>query len=215
MKRSPISFFYSPLTLLPCSLALSIILPSCTGQNKSYTGNNPTGHGPFNSRGDYVEEWADSPSRWKSGGLFGGKTPPPVPQDEQGLLAGNDNPPANLSPIGSGSGTSKTSPPHEVKLARIEPTRSVSSTTPKPKTSVSSTTPKPKPKTSVASTKPKPKPVAVKPKTSPSTRVIVKKGDTLYGLALRYKTSVSAIQRANGISGSNLAIGKSLVIPSK
>ncbi len=215
MKRSPISFFCSPLALLPCTLVLSIVLPSCTGENRGYTGTNPTGHGPFNGRGDYVEEWADSPSKWKGGGLFGGKTPPPVPQDEQALLAGNDNPPANLTPLGSAQGTSKTSAPREVEVARVEPTRSVSSTTPKTKTSVASTTSKPKPKTSVTTTKPKPKPVAAKPKSSPSTRVTVKKGDTLYGLAIRYKSSVSAIQKANGISGANLQIGKSLVIPRK
>ena len=135
------------------------------------------------------------------------------------MLAGNDNPPANLSPIGVGQAITKTSPPREIEVARLEPTRSVSSSTPKPRTTVSSSTPKPKPKTSVASTKPKPKPkpkpVAVKPKTSPSTRVTIKKGDTLYGLASRYKTSVSAIQKANGISGSNLTIGKTLTIPRK
>jgi membrane-bound lytic murein transglycosylase D len=43
----------------------------------------------------------------------------------------------------------------------------------------------------------------------------VKKGDTLYALALRHNTSVSAIQKANGIKGSNLTIGKSLTIPRK
>jgi LysM repeat protein len=43
--------------------------------------------------------------------------------------------------------------------------------------------------------------------------VVVKKGDTLSGLAARYGSSVSSIQRANGMRDTKLAIGRSLVIP--
>mgnify|MGYP005852353757 CR=1 FL=1 len=79
--------------------------------------------------------------------------------------------------------------------------------------------PEPRPEPRVASTPrrtskpqstPKPKPVVVKPK---KIRHTVKKGDTLYGLARRYGTSVSAIQKANGLKGNIIRTGKTLVIP--
>lgn len=58
--------------------------------------------------------------------------------------------------------------------------------------------------------KPKPKPVVVKPKTRYHT---VAKGETLYSLARKYGTSVSAIQKANSLSGTTIRTGKSYVIP--
>lgn len=42
----------------------------------------------------------------------------------------------------------------------------------------------------------------------------VASGDTLSGIARRYGTSVSALQAANGLSGSNIRIGQKLAIPS-
>jgi LysM repeat protein len=56
----------------------------------------------------------------------------------------------------------------------------------------------------VSSPRPKPKPIV---------RHLVKKGDTLYSLGRRYGTSVSSIQRANGISGTNIRLGQTLKIP--
>jgi LysM repeat protein len=72
-------------------------------------------------------------------------------------------------------------------------------------------TPKPKPRP-VVKPKPKPKrkPVVVKPKT---IRHTVKDGDTLYGLARKYGTSVSAIQKINGLKGTLIRTGRSYVIP--
>ena len=67
--------------------------------------------------------------------------------------------------------------------------------------------PKPKPRPVV---KPKPKPVFVKPKT---IRHTVQKGDTLYGLARKYGTTVSKIQKANNLSGTIIRTGKTYVIP--
>lgn len=58
----------------------------------------------------------------------------------------------------------------------------------------------------------KPKTVSTKPRSS-SRYHTVKKGDTLYGLSRRYNTSVSAIQRANGMSGTVIGLGKKLKIP--
>jgi LysM repeat protein len=64
---------------------------------------------------------------------------------------------------------------------------------------------------------PKPKPtVAAKPKPKPAaTRYTVKKGDSLYAIALRNRSSVAAIQRANNISGSLIRPGQVLVIPKR
>lgn len=43
---------------------------------------------------------------------------------------------------------------------------------------------------------------------------VVKKGDTLYGIALRYGTTVARIKSANGLRSDLLRIGMSLRIPS-
>ena len=69
--------------------------------------------------------------------------------------------------------------------------------------------PKPAPaKPAPAPAKPTPLPA---PK--PATRHTVVKGDTLYSLGRRYGTSVGAIQRANGITGTLIRIGQTLKIP--
>lgn len=222
MNFFPIRFSTTSVGGILCVALAALISSSCNNATNN-TGTHP-GYGPFDSRGNYVEELADSPpSRWGRAA----KSPPPVPQNEQALLTGNDNPPANLTPLSSGDSSRKPSsaaadiavagPPPVVKRS----TENVKSTTIKPKSADTQarTGSKPKPEATVAKTTSKPKtkskPVASKPQILPSTRVVVKKGDTLYELALRYKTSVSAIQKANGIKGSNLSIGKSLTIPRK
>ncbi len=78
--------------------------------------------------------------------------------------------------------------------------------------------PKPKPVTTARVTpKPKPRPVVKpkpKPKPKPKTiRHTVRKGETLYSLSKKYGTSVSAIQKANGLRGSTIQTGKSYIIP--
>lgn len=58
--------------------------------------------------------------------------------------------------------------------------------------------------------KPKPRPVVVKPK---RIRYVVKKGDTLWGLARKFGTTVSKIQKANGLRGTVIRQGKTYSIP--
>ena len=114
------------------------------------------------------------------------------PFDEDGnyIEAWADNPPPR-----SKRSKSKPAPPGpEPRLA------SAPATIPSPQPQTYRTAPKP-----VYKPKPKPKPKFV--------RHSVKKGETLYGLARRYGTSVSAIQKANGISGALIRIGQSLKIP--
>ncbi|MFM7666733.1 MAG: LysM peptidoglycan-binding domain-containing protein [Bacteroidota bacterium] len=66
-----------------------------------------------------------------------------------------------------------------------------------------------------------PKKPEVKPQTpkkdtnkKPSTKVhIVKKGDTLYGIAAKYKTTVAQLKKSNKLKSENLQIGQKLIIP--
>lgn len=140
----------------PATTFVTVALVGCHG----YTGTHPSGTGPFDSRGNYVEAWADNPSKWNQRPT----APEPEPEPE---------PPA---------------------IVRADPP---------PRPQISNPTPPP--------AKPAPKP---KPKPKPSfTFHTVRKGDTLYGLAKRYGTTVGRIQQANGISGSLIRIGQKLKIP--
>jgi LysM repeat protein len=160
------------------SLLTALILSSCG--NFSTTGQT-AGTGPFDSRGNYIEEWAVNPSKWRQGSSPRPTrtTPPPVVTPDIPAIAKNEQPPSRSIPLDT---------------SRPAPTR------PAPPQVVS---------------KPKPKPAPAKPKPKPSTTVrhTVRKGDTLYGLALKYKSSVAAIQSANGIKGTIIQPGKVLTIP--
>ncbi|HHB90713.1 MAG TPA: LysM peptidoglycan-binding domain-containing protein [Anaerolineae bacterium] len=73
------------------------------------------------------------------------------------------------------------------------------------------TAPAPKATPPAAGIKPTIKPA---PTASQYTIYVVKKGDTLYRIAKRYKTTVKALQRINGIADpSKLAIGQELKVP--
>ncbi len=54
---------------------------------------------------------------------------------------------------------------------------------------------------------------SVKVKSTPPVTHTVKKGDTLYALSRKYKTSVDAIQRANRLKGTIIGIDQRLIIP--
>lgn len=153
-----------------------ICLSSCSSGGKTVTVNKTSGfqqsHGPFDSNGNYVENWADqAPKRTFTWNRSAKKKPTP-PQS-----------------------TSKS-----VSIAR--------NTTPKKVyTTPETTAPRKATKKSTAK--------KITPKTKPPIYHSVVKGNTLYGLARQYGTSVSAIQKANRINGSNISIGKRLIIPRK
>lgn len=72
---------------------------------------------------------------------------------------------------------------------------------------------KPKTSTSSSSTvKKKPTTTTAKKSTSSKTHTVVK-GDTLYGLALKNKTTVAKIKSANGLSSDLIRLGQKIKIP--
>ena len=181
-------------------LATPLLCHCGGGTNITSSGSSNPGYGPFDRHGNYVEEWADKPAKkhWWA------RKPKPAPAKEEPKVASTTKP--------EKSETKPTRSTQVAALSRPTMPRDSSSASSRP-----TTTPPPRPKPTVASTppapKPKPKPTPVKPKAPPPIRHTVVKGDTLYNLSRRYGTSVSAIQRANGIKGTTIRLGQRLVIP--
>lgn len=182
-------------------IALAIALPSCgvdgTGSgNRLLLANHPTGTGPFDSRGNYVEDWADNPANWSRPSAVASNTRTPAARPnlpaEVPVVARHEQPPMNAVPIVA----SAPPPPRP-------PAPATASRTSTPATTAAAPKPKPKPKPVVASA----------PKPATPTRYTIRKGDTLSGIAARHKTSVVALQRANNIKGTLIHPGKVLVIP--
>ena len=170
-----------PVFWLPFLSALTFFVASCAN-HQSPDPNDP-GYGPFDQFGNYREDWADDPSKWRRPGSR--QTPT---QDDLPQVAKNEQPPAHANPLAPSASTSTKPAPPKVQSS------------PRP-----TTTAKPKPTVVKAKPKPKPQPQV--------TRYTVKKGDTLSGIASRNRSSVSAIQRANRISGTLIYPGQSLVVP--
>lgn len=163
---------------------LVALFTQCGSGNRlaSNPGENPVGTGPFDRRGNYIEDWADSPDKWYR--------PSPVPTRPT-AIAKNEKPSA--------------------------PTLAANRAAPTPTPTVSNPQPRPQPAATPAP-KPAPKPVVAKPKPKPPAkpapiRYTVRAGDNLSRIAARHKSSVTAIQRANGITGSLIRPGQVLVIP--
>jgi LysM repeat protein len=70
----------------------------------------------------------------------------------------------------------------------------------------------PKPSKTPAAPSATPRPTAT-PSTGYSTTYKVKSGDTLYGISIRFNTSVKAIQQLNDLKSTTLHIGQTLKIP--
>lgn len=103
---------------LPTLSALALILTGCTATDPSLA-NDPLGTGPFDSRGNYREDWVDDPSKWTKPGSR-------HQADDLPVIAKNEEPPPNATPLAPGR-------PSTSRPAAVKPT-------PKPK-------PKPKPTT--------------------------------------------------------------------
>ena len=187
----------------PLISAIAIMLPvvscflsSCGGganEDHRNRGLNP-GVGPFDRHGNYVEAWADDKSKgvaWRADHVVGqpqmAKAEPPAPTSYPAVASANVTPQPQSS-----SRTSRRKAP--VSGATTRPTRSRVASSRQSAAKPQST-------------------VKTKPKNKAPLRYSIKKGDTLYALSRKYKTSVSSIQRANGLKGTNLRIGRTLLIP--
>jgi len=195
-KRSLHLFLILPL--------LCLLIASCgsSGGKDSPSSYNP-GYGPFDQDGNYIEEWADKPAKKRWWGSSKKK------DDPKTAVAKKETPKPKV-----------TSKP------KVTP-KSVASTTPIPKTTYTAPRPVTQPvsippkeyraPTTTTYTPPvsKPKPTVVKvtPNKKAPIRHTIRRGDTLYGLSKRYGASVSAIKKANGLSGNTIITGRSYLIP--
>lgn len=208
-------------TVLCLSLvsAFALVLTGC-GNSGSGSSGPQASTGPFDNRGNYVEEWADNPSKWKRTGR--GPSPHELKTDDLPQIAANDQPPQNSVPLVSAARVSRPEPvTNSVTASRpaVASTREVVVKSGRPVTQSESAVvkakpkakpeakPEAKPKTTVAKVKPKPKPKA--------TRYVVKKGDSLSTIASRNGTTVSAIKSANSISGTLIRPGQTLSLPKR
>lgn len=186
---------------------IALALSNCTNTNSGDAPQSTTG--PFDRTGRYIEEWADNPSKWRKGSAD--PSPHELNSDEIPEIAKSEQPPLDSNPLASA--TPSKSPlsfftkkaPSKPKLAAAAPASAPVVVATKAETkpaskAVSKATPKP-----VAKAKPKPK----------SRRYLVKNGDSLSLIASRTGSSVSAIKRANGISGTLIRAGQTLTIPGK
>jgi LysM repeat protein len=215
---------HSRWLLLPAA-SVSLFFASCTSGTGPLAGNNPAGTGPFDSRGNYVEAWADNPSAWRKGNSQ------QVAEATPDRAAATDIPvspefvkveevPNNAVPYQQGGTTTTVvyKKPTPATVTRSAPERTVAKNTSKPSSTTTKSTTKSKPSSTVAKSTTKPKAtvkkelVKSKPKPKSSSHT-VKSGDNLYNIAKRYGTSVAAIQKANGTKGAMIRPGQSLVIP--
>ncbi|MEN9974693.1 MAG: hypothetical protein RLZZ282_699 [Verrucomicrobiota bacterium] len=199
---------------LPFSAAVVLFLTGCAN-NGGLSGNDPVGTGPFDSAGNYREEWANDPSKWRKPGT---RSQAAVSTDDVAVIAKNDQPPPNANPLDASSAATQKMP---VAKSASQP-REVARRTGKSKSDDTRTTAHESPRASdrKPSTKSgksgKSKEVKQVAKAkSKSGRYVVKQGDNLSGIASRNRSSVAAIQKANGMSGTFLRAGQTLTIPKR
>jgi len=213
-----------PITWLPISCALILLLNGCAN-NSGSSSNDPLGTGPFDSHGNYREEWANDPSKWRKPN----SRSQPTANDEVPVVAKNEEPPPNANPLApAGSSSLKIKPAQHAEdhtsttSTHKSTTASRKASSAKPKSTAtahkSSTTDhaahhptKSKTKTSTPS---KTSTTASKSKSKgKSIRYTVKKGDSMVAIAERYDSSMAEIKKANGLSGTKVRSGQTLVIP--
>ena len=197
-----------PLFHALCGVVVLLSLNAC----QTTPGKQEPNVGPFDSQGRYVDAWADDESKWR----------PYTPKDVEGdppKIASNEQPSPNSVPLLPGAVASAEVPPHggsgspRTTTTKVTSIKSKADTDRTAKTGSSKTkgdtdrTAKTSSKnpSSTAKTTTKPK--------SASVHHVVKSGDSLYSIAAKYGCSMNALKEANGISGSIIRDGRSLVIP--
>jgi len=173
-------------------------LASCTnfgsGPGFGTTGSQQAGTGPFDENGNYIEAWADNPSKWRKSG--GARSPHELGTDEIPKIAKSEQPPQNSIPL---------YPSTLIARSKSSGLKSKADVAKAGATKTSA-------KSAAKSTTAKASPAKSQPK---STRYVIKQGDSLSSIASRMGCSVSALKSANGISGTAIRAGRSLTIPGK
>ena len=182
----------------------ALLFVSCGGTSGiSSAGASNPGYGPFDRNGNYVEAWADRPAKkhWWA------RKPQEAPAKEEPRIAAVPKKTEKTKPAAT--------PLRPTEVASLSRQSTYTPPKPAPRPTSTYTPPKPKPVayTPPPKPKPKPKPTPVKPKAPPPARHLVVKGDTLYNISRRYGASISSIQRANGIKGTTIRLGQTLLIP--
>lgn len=157
-------------------------------------------HGPFDSNGKYIESWADKPPRRifvnrrgesKSSKPSKPKTLPNPPTPQPNYAPQPQRLPQYTPPSSRPSNYSnRTSPPRT--QSTIPPVASQRN----PQTSA-----------------PRPQPQVIRPRAQAPISHRVTSSDTLYSLSRYYGVSISSIQRANGIRGTTIVTGSTILIP--
>lgn len=195
-----------PILWFSLSSAVLLTLSGCVSNGGYPSGSSPSGTGPFDSQGNYHEEWANDPSKWRKPGSH---SQPSAPSDEVPVISKNEQPPLNASPFAApdsraSSASRKTSHQSEASKTTASKRKSSADKSTVRKTSTRSNNDAPKAKSKSKST--------AKTKTRPS-RYVVKKGDQLWSIAERYNLSIPELRKANNLSSNRVKPGKSLVIP--
>lgn len=184
---------------------IALALSNCSNMNSGDAPQSTTG--PFDRTGRYIEEWADSPSKWRKGSAE--PSPHELKSDEIPEIAKSEQPPLDSNPLASATPTKS---PLSFFTKRTPSKSKLTATASASEPVVVAAKPEAKLRAK-AEVKATPKPVAkAKPK---SRRYLVKNGDSLSLIASRTGSSVAAIKRANGISGTLIRAGQTLTIPGK
>lgn len=111
---------------LPLSCALTLMLGACANQNQ-YAGNDPYGTGPFDSQGNYREDWADDPTKWRRPGSR------QKPVDDLPVVAANERPPNNATPLPPSRPTTSSNTASSPAQTTVKPKPVAVKPKPKPK----------------------------------------------------------------------------------
>lgn len=182
------AFWLYPACIFTC------LLSSCAHRDGE---GNPLETGPFDSAGNYREDWVADPSKWSRPGAK-----PAGSSDELPQVADNEAPPPDSNPLAPVVDQPKPTVRNQSTRVREQSATKPSSVKPTSRATAGSN-PAVKSKKPVAKVKPKPK----------SRTYVIQNGDSLDKIARKTGSSVAALQQANGIKGTLIHPGKVLVVP--